>query len=65
MMPLAQIHILEGRTPEQKKKMITEVTAALVNSLDVQPENVRVVIYEVPKSHWSIGGMTMEEREKK
>jgi len=64
-MPLAQIHILEGRTPEQKKKMINEVTTALINSLDVPRENVRVVIYEVPKSHWSVGGLTMEEREKK
>jgi 4-oxalocrotonate tautomerase len=64
-MPLAQIHILEGRTPEQKKKMITEVTNALINSLNVPRENVRVVLYEVPKSHWSIGGVTMEEREKK
>lgn len=64
-MPLAQIHILEGRTSEQKKKMITAVTEALINSLDVPRENVRVVIYEVPKSHWSVGGMTMEEQEKK
>jgi 4-oxalocrotonate tautomerase len=63
-MPLVQIHMLEGRTPEQKKKMITEVTAALINSLDAPPENVRIVIYEVPKSHWSVGGVTMEERER-
>jgi 4-oxalocrotonate tautomerase len=64
-MPLVQIHILEGRTPELKKKLITEVTNAVINSLDAPRENVRVVIYEVPKSHWSVGGVTMEEREKK
>jgi 4-oxalocrotonate tautomerase len=64
-MPLVQIHLLEGRTPEQKKKLITEVTNAVINSLDAPRENVRVVLYEVPKSHWSVGGVTMEEREKK
>jgi 4-oxalocrotonate tautomerase len=63
-MPLAHIYILEGRTLEEKKKVVTEVTAALIKTLGVRKDNVRVIIHEVPKSHWSVGGVTMDEREK-
>ena len=55
-MPFAQIHIMEGRTEEQKCAVIEKVTAALVEALDVPIENVRVLITDVPKSHWGIAG---------
>jgi 4-oxalocrotonate tautomerase len=63
-MPFAQIHILEGRTPEQKRKMLEEVTVALIKTLGVPRENVRIIIHEIPKGHWSVGGLTMEERDR-
>ena len=57
-MPLAQISIMEGRTEEQKARMIREVTEALCHSLGVPRESVRVLVQDVPKSHWGIGGET-------
>lgn len=59
-MPLAQIHILEGRTDEQKSAVIEKVSAALVEALGVPLEAVRVVIAEVPKNHWGIGGKSVK-----
>ncbi|CAB3393565.1 2-hydroxymuconate tautomerase [Kyrpidia spormannii] len=64
-MPLVQLHILEGRSPEMKKRAIMEVTEALHRSLGAPRENIRVVIYEIPRSHWAVGGVTMEEKETK
>lgn len=60
-MPLAQISLMEGRTDEQKKALIAEVTQAIHTSIDAPVENIRVVINEVPKTHWGIAGKTAKE----
>jgi len=59
-MPLAQISIIKGRSKEQKADLIKKVTEAIHESLDAPMERVRVVVYEVEKSDWGIGGDTME-----
>ncbi|OPX04565.1 4-oxalocrotonate tautomerase [Geobacillus proteiniphilus] len=61
-LPLVQVHMLEGRTEEQKKRMIIEVTEAIARTLNAPKENIRIAIYELPKSHWSVGGVTMDEK---
>ncbi len=55
-MPFVQISIMEGRKPEQIEMMIDEVTQAITRSLDAPTESVRVLVTEVPKTHWGIGG---------
>jgi 4-oxalocrotonate tautomerase len=60
-MPFAQIHILEGRTEEQKRAVIEKVTAALVDALGAPVEAVRVLITEVPKTQWGIGGKSAKD----
>lgn len=61
-MPLVQIHMLKGRTEEQKKRMMAEVTEAIARTLQAPKESIRIAIYELPRNHWSVGGITMEER---
>lgn len=60
-MPLAQITLMEGRSPEQLRALIAEVTQAIVRAVDAPAQNVRVVIQEVPKTHWGIGGVSAKE----
>jgi 4-oxalocrotonate tautomerase len=60
-MPLAQISMLEGRSDEQKRAVIEKVTAALVEAVGVPVESVRVLITEVPKTQWGIGGKTAKD----
>ncbi|CAD2266438.1 2-hydroxymuconate tautomerase [Stutzerimonas stutzeri] len=55
-MPIAQIHILEGRSDEQKEALIREVSEAIARSLDAPLTSVRVIITEMPKGHFGIGG---------
>ena len=55
-MPIAQIHILEGRSDEQKEALISEVTQAIMKSLGAPQQGVRVIISEMPKQHFGIGG---------
>jgi len=56
--PIANIHILEGRTDEQKARLIQAVTDAIAQSLDARPEAIRVLVHDVPKTDWGIGGKT-------
>ncbi len=60
-MPFAQIYILEGRTQDQKRRAIERVTDALCEALDARRETVRVMILDVPKAQWGIGGKTAED----
>jgi 4-oxalocrotonate tautomerase len=60
-MPFAQIYILEGRTEDQKRAVIEQVTDALCSALDAKRETVRVMILDVPKGQWGIGGKTAKD----
>ena len=60
-MPLAQIHILEGRTEDQKRALIEKVTQAIVDALGSKPEQIRVVITDVPRTNWGIGGKSAKD----
>ena len=58
-MPLAQLYIGTGRTPEQKKLRIAKVTAAMEDALGPLKQPVWVVINEVPLSQWGVNGAPM------
>ena len=60
-MPFAQIHMIEGRTEEQKKAVIEKVSQALVEATGAPIANVRVLITEVPKENWGIAGVSAKE----
>lgn len=64
-MPIIQVHLLEGRTDKQLKKLIGNLTEAAMYSLDVKADQVRVVIHPVSKKYWSVGGVTKAELENK
>ena len=55
-MPFAQIYMIEGRTEEQKRAVIKEVTEALERAVGAPKQNIRVWIHDVPKEKWGIAG---------
>lgn len=57
-MPIIQIHLMEGRSVQQKRSLVKEVTAAVSATLDVKPEQVRILIDELDPEHFSIAGKT-------
>ena len=62
-MPLVQVSVREGRPPERIRKMISAVTAAVADSLDAPKESIRVIVTEVPWTHWATGDVTLEEKD--
>ncbi|EUC18780.1 MULTISPECIES: 2-hydroxymuconate tautomerase [Paraburkholderia] len=60
-MPIIQVYMMEGRSDEQKTKLIEALTSATVEQVGAPRESVRVLISEMPKTHWGIGGKTAKE----
>jgi 4-oxalocrotonate tautomerase len=60
--PLVQVSLAAGRTPEQIRALISELTAAVVRAVDAPQSSVRVMVTEVPATHWAAGDVTIQER---
>lgn len=60
-MPLIHVEMLEGRPPERKRELIEELTKTVERVLGAQRQSIRVVILEIPKAHWGIGGVSAED----
>ena len=56
-MPVIHVHMFEGRTVEQKRKLVTAMTEAVVKSLDAKPESVQILIHDMSKSNVSVAGV--------
>jgi 4-oxalocrotonate tautomerase len=61
-MPFIDVTLAEGRTPRQLRALISALTEAVVTSVGAPQDSVRVVIREVPKTHWAAGDVTIAER---
>jgi 4-oxalocrotonate tautomerase len=61
-MPEITINLAAGRTDEQKKGMMLDITQALVKNLGVTAEAVVIQINEAPLNNKMKGGQTFVER---
>jgi 4-oxalocrotonate tautomerase len=55
-MPIIQVNLMEGRSVDQKRKLVSEITDAVVKSLDVPPDAVRVILQDMSKENYAIAG---------
>lgn len=60
-MPIVNVKVIEEITPEQKLRLIREITELLHQVLVKDPERIYVVIDEVPLANWAAGGYSVEE----
>ncbi|MGW0823201.1 tautomerase family protein [Streptomyces sp. NPDC002845] len=60
-MPQVAITLAEGRTPAQIRDLMHEVHAAVLRTVDTRPEYIRIVVHEVPRTHWATGDVTLTE----
>ncbi|BAH53663.1 4-oxalocrotonate tautomerase family protein [Rhodococcus sp. NPDC057014] len=61
-MPFIDVTIGLGRSPEQIRSLIHELTEAAHRAIEAPKENIRVVVREVPETHWAAGDVTIAER---
>jgi len=60
-MPIVQISMIQGRTPEKKEELIKKVTDAIVEALQISKDRVRIVLNEVPKENIAYGGVPLSK----
>lgn len=61
-MPIIEVTLAEGRTPAQLRELIHQLTDAAHRALDAPISAVRVVLREIPATHFAAGDVTLEER---
>ena len=61
-MPLIQVNLIEGRSPEKIEQLMKQLTEVTATTLDAPKESVRVLVNEVPDTHWGVAGETMKKR---
>ncbi len=62
-MPLVQVSLREGREPEKLRALISALTTAVADTIDAPLDSIRVVLTEVPSTHWAAGNVTLAERD--
>ena len=60
-MPIVHVNVWEGYGQEKAKITIQNITNVFVD-LDIPAHAVEVIIHEIQKSHWGIGGEPASEK---
>jgi 4-oxalocrotonate tautomerase len=60
-MPIVHVDFWEGVGEGKVKTMIRGITNVMVD-LGVPEHAVEVIVYEIPKTHWGIGGEPASEK---
>ena len=61
-MPEIYVHAVKGRTLDQKRALVKDITDAVVKNFEVNPEAVVVQIVEAKKTDKMKGGLLFSER---
>ncbi len=60
-MPIVHVNVWKGFGEERVKKLIQNITKVFVD-LNVPQQAVEVIVHEIPRTHWGIGGEPASEK---
>jgi 4-oxalocrotonate tautomerase len=63
-MPHVQITWVEGRTPDQKRKIAERVTQVLIEDGRAKRENIHVAFHEVPATNYAEAGVLVVDQKR-
>ena len=61
-MPIIKVEMLTGRSKEQKRALVRELTKAFVDTAGGKPEGIHIVIQDIEKDNWSSGGKLYSDK---
>lgn len=64
-MPLVNIHMAEGRSPEQKRALMDAITEAMHTHVGTPRTAVRVWIDEFPNTDFMAGGELLKDKQER
>jgi 4-oxalocrotonate tautomerase family enzyme len=59
--PLIKIYLMEGRPLELLHRLLREMSALVAEILQIPIDQTRVLLTEIPVTHWGIGGVPASE----
>ncbi len=62
MMPVIEVTLTQGRSPERIRALISALTEATVTAIEAPQQSIRVIVREIPKEHFAAGDVTIAER---
>jgi len=60
-MPVVIVEMWEGRTSEQKRKLVQAITSAMAEHCGVEPTHLHVIIHDVPRDSWGRDGKLCDQ----
>ena len=60
-MPLVHIDLIEGRSDEQLKGLVKDVTEAISKNANVPADPLHIVLNEISKDRYSVGGKMVSD----
>jgi 4-oxalocrotonate tautomerase len=61
-MPVIRVEMLAGRTVEQKRELVEVLTRETARIAKSSPDSIFVVIEDVAKENWGVGGRLMSDK---
>ena len=58
-MPVIRIDMIEGRTQEQKREIVKEITETMIRVAGTKSEDVRIIIVDHPRENLAAGGQLL------
>jgi 4-oxalocrotonate tautomerase len=62
-MPVVRVSMYDGRSLDQKRELVKGITEVVSKVTGVKPEGIHVVIDEIKRENWSIGGLLWPDRQ--
>jgi len=62
-MPIIEMHMMVGRTTEQKRRVMAAVAKAAADALDCSINTVRILITEHQLDEFSVAGVSAAEKQ--
>jgi 4-oxalocrotonate tautomerase len=56
-MPIIHIHMLSGRSVDQKRELVAKVTSTVTEVIGVDAKNVHIILHESEMENASNGGV--------
>ena len=61
-MPLVIVKMLEGRSVEQKRRLVREITDLIVKHTGTTEDQVDVMIEDYPRENWAKAGVLFRDK---
>jgi 4-oxalocrotonate tautomerase len=61
-MPFVAVHLARGRSLEKRRRLVTVITDAISEILELDRDETWVLVHEHDRDNWAIGGELLSER---